>query len=98
MDTENAKIVMVRTYSAGVHFGTLEQRQGKEVTLKNARRVWYWSGAASISQLATEGSKNPTGCKISVEVESIVLTEAIEIIEMTPAAIENLKSVQPWKM
>ena len=48
------RVCMVRTYSAGVFLGTLKSREGKEVVLKDARRMWYWDGAASLSQLATE--------------------------------------------
>ena len=47
--------VIVRTYSAGVFAGTLARKDGKEVELTNARRLWYWRGAASLSQLATVG-------------------------------------------
>jgi hypothetical protein len=48
------KTVIVRTYTAGVFMGDLESRTGQEVVLTNARRIWYWSGAASLSQLAME--------------------------------------------
>jgi len=89
--------VVIRTYSAGVHIGHLEKREGKEVTLIEARRVWYWEGANSLSQLASEGVKNPLQCKISVTVKRIILTEAIEIIECTDEAINNLNSVPKWK-
>jgi len=53
----NNKYVIVRTYSAGVFAGTLVSREGREVTLADARRIWYWDGAASLSQLAMEGTK-----------------------------------------
>ena len=74
--------VLVRTYSAGVHIGTLIKREGKEVTLSNARRLWSWAGAFTLSAVATEGvSRNSS--RISKPVSSIVLTEAIEIIPVT---------------
>jgi hypothetical protein len=41
--------IICRTYSAGVFAGTLVKREGREVTLSNARRLWYWEGAASFS-------------------------------------------------
>jgi len=50
--------VIVRTYSAGVFAGYIDKRTGKEATILNARRLWYWDGAASLSQLAKEGQVN----------------------------------------
>lgn len=90
-------IVMVRTYSAGVFFGSLAERNGKEVKLLNARRVWYWDGAASLSQLAKEGTSNPNNCKFPIPVDWIILTEAIEVIPITEEAIKSLNSVAIWK-
>lgn len=90
-------IVMVRTYSAGVHFGELVSREGKEVVLKNAHRVFYWTNACSLSQLAIQGSQNKnTENKISMAVPEIFLTEAIEIIPMTKESFDNLTAVI-WK-
>jgi len=92
------KYCMVRTYSAGVFAGTLEKRDGKEVTLSNARRIWYWDGAASLSQLAMEGTSKPENCKFPCEVPSVLLTEAIEIIPMTQKAEESIKGVKEWRL
>ena len=92
------KKCIIRTYSAGVHYGTIKSRDGKEVILENAIRIWYWSGANSLSQMAVEGVKNPESCKFSMPVAEILLTEAIEIIPCTEKAIENIESVKPWKM
>jgi hypothetical protein len=89
--------VIVRTYSAGVFAGTLEKRVGKEVKLSNARRIWYWDGAASLSQLAMEGTKKPENCKFPVAVKEIILTEAIEIIPTTKEAEKSIKGVKIWQ-
>lgn len=89
--------VIIRTYSAGVHAGYLKSRNGKEVTLLKARRLWYWDGAASLSQLAAEGTKKPTTCKFPCELDSIELTEAIEIIPCTEQARLSIKSVKVWE-
>ena len=89
--------VIVRTYSAGVFAGNLESRNGKEVVLKNTRRIWYWDGAASLSQLAVEGTKKPDSCKFPCEVPEITLTEAIEIIPCTEKAERSIKGVAVWK-
>ena len=88
--------VIVRTYSAGVFAGELVTKKGKEVTLKNARRLWYWEGAASLSQLAREGVKKPEKCKFPCPV-SVVLTEAIEILSTTAAAQASIEAVPIWR-
>lgn len=92
------KYVIVRTYSAGVFAGYLEKRNGMEVILRDARRLWYWTGAASLSQLAVEGVTKPNECKFPCEVDKIELTQAIEIIEATKAAQDCIKNVPVWKV
>ena len=71
--------VLIRTYSAGVHFGTLLHRDGQEVHLKDARRLWNWNGALSLSEVAMKGIKINES-KISVPIDEIILTQAVEII------------------
>lgn len=90
------KDVLVRTYSAGVHVGTLKSREGKEVVLTNARRIWYWDGAATLSQLSIDGTSKPQNCKFPAAVPEILLTEAIEIIPITDKARESLAGVKVW--
>ncbi len=92
------KVCMVRTYSAGVFLGMVKERNGKEVTLTDARRMWYWDGAASLSQLATVGTSKPKGCKFPAPVAEVLLLEAIEIIPATEAAIASIAAVPEWKM
>lgn len=89
--------VIVRTYSAGVHAGELISQNGKVVELKNARRIWYWDGAASLSQLAMKGTSKPQNCKFPCEVSKIILTEAIEVIPCTQKAVDSIKGVSIWK-
>lgn len=82
--------VIVRTYSAGVHIGTLEAKAGKEVRLTGAHRAWYWKGAFTLSEVATKGVGK--GSKIGVAVPSIELTEAIEIIPISDDAFATLEA------
>lgn len=89
---------IVRTYTAGVFAGFIESRNGKEVVMTNARRLWYWAGAASLSQLAMEGTKKPKDCKFPMPVEKVTLTEAIEILDVTPKAKESIQTVPIWEM
>lgn len=91
------RYVIVRTYSAGVFAGDLVSRKGKEVVMENARRIWYWSGAASLSQLAMEGTSDPNNCKFPCEVSRVELIQAIEIIDTTEKAKESIKAVPVWK-
>ena len=98
MEAKPMKYVIARTYSAGVFAGYLKERKGKEVTLTKARRLWYWSGAASLSQLAMEGVKYPEKCKFPCEVDKVILTEVIEILDVTEKARENIAKVSVWKI
>jgi len=88
---------IVRTYSAGVFAGYLKSRNGKEVVMLKARRIWYWYGAASLSQLAEDGTSKPTECKFPCEVEKVELTEVIEILSVTEKAQKSIASVPVWK-
>ncbi len=90
--------VLVRTRSAGVFTGYLVKRDCKEVELRDARRIWYWDGAATLSQLAVDGTTLPEKCKFPCTVEKITLTEAIEIIPMTSKAKKSIESVPVWSV
>ena len=91
------KTCIVRTQTAGVFLGTVAQRNGKEARLTNARRIWYWAGAASLSQLAMEGTSKPNQCKFPASVPEVILTEVIEIIPATEAAIASIAAVPEWR-
>lgn len=90
------KHVIVRTQSAGVFAGTLKSRKGSEVVLLNARRLWYWAGAASLSQMAVSGTSNPSACKFPVKVPRVELLGVIEILDTTPTAQQSIESVPVW--
>ena len=87
---------MVRTNSAGVFAGYVERREGQEATLRKARRIWYWAGAASLSQLAMEGTSKPEECKFPCAVDTVILTGVIEIIPTTTQAKESIAGVPVW--
>jgi hypothetical protein len=96
-DFDGLKYCIVRTYSAGVFAGYVESRNGQEVVMRKARRIWYWDGAASLSQLATEGTSKPENCQFPCEVESITLLQVIEIIPCTTTAEKSIKGVKIWE-
>lgn len=97
MATKKTKYVIVRTYTAGVFAGNLESRNGQEVVLTDARRLWYWTGAASLSQLAVSGTSSPKTCKFPTAVPHVELLQAIEILDVTPVAEKSIKDVPEWK-
>jgi len=88
---------VIRTRSAGVFAGYLAEQNGDTVILKHARRLWYWSGAASLSQLAMEGVGNPDDCKFPCVVDEITLLGAIEVIGTTQKAKESIEAVSVWQ-
>jgi len=89
---------IVRARGAGVFFGQIKERKGGEVTMTNARRIYYWSGATDCSQLAAEGVKNPGSCKFTLPVDEVVLLDVVEMQKCTPDAISSLKGVKTWKV
>lgn len=88
---------IVRCNRAGVFAGEIESREGQEVKMKNVRRLWYWNGACSLSELAKSGTKEPDNCKFTVTIDEIELLEAIEIIKCTEEAEKSIKGVKEWK-
>ena len=91
------KKVITRTYSAGVHYGELVEKDGKEIILKGARRLWYWktnNKGISLSEVANEGVHKDS--KVCSPVDLIWL-EAIEIIPCTKEAIKNIEAQNEYK-
>lgn len=88
---------IVRTYSSGVFAGYIVSEKEQEVEIADARRLWYWSGAASLSQLAMEGVKKPDACKFPVAVAKLRVKQAIEILPCTEAARKSIEGVKVWQ-
>jgi len=102
LEPNNYPYVIARTYSAGVFAGYLsargEIRDGYlHCTLINARRLWHWEGAASLSQLAQSGTSNPNGCRFPEEVSESELFGVVELLKCTEKARNSIKNVAVWK-
>lgn len=99
---EGMKYVLIRSVASGVFFGYLKSEKftesGKVVVLKNARRVYQWYGAATLSQLAIDGTSRPNDCKFPEAVNEIEIVNVIETIELTEKAKNSLNSVKVWKV
>lgn len=91
---------IIRTNRAGVFFGEITQQEntpaGVIVTIKDCRRIWYWDGAASLSEMANKGVKSPRNCKFPAPLASITVIGVIEIIPCTDEAVKSLESVPVW--
>ena len=90
------KHVIVRTRSAGVFAGLLKSYKDQTAVLTNARRLWYWAGAASLSQLSVDGTSNPGSCKFPVAVKEVLLPEVIEMLPLMPKARASINRVKVW--
>ena len=86
--------VLVRTYSAGVHFGTLVSMSGTTCVLSDARRIWRWKGANTLHEMSLSGVDSGYS-RISDPVSEITLSQAIEVIPVTENAASNL-SLSRW--
>lgn len=88
--------VVIRTRDAGVHFGHLSfianaQHGCYRVVLSDGRRIWNWTGANTLSEIALHGI---SGGKVS-EPTQILLPQVIEVIPCTPES-EAVLNKQKW--
>lgn len=93
------KKVIIRSNGAGVFFGTLDEvKENNCVVMSDVRRIHYWCGAASLSQLSVDGVKEPGKCRFSVTVPQCAVTGILEIIPCSEKAIKNIEKVPVWKI
>lgn len=95
---DNQQYFIFRCKDAGVFFGKLKERNGDEAVITDCRRIWYWNGAASISQIAMEGVKDKRTSKFTVVVPEMTVLGVIEIIPCTEAAVRSIQEVPVWRM
>jgi hypothetical protein len=91
------RFVIVRS-TAGIFFGALTSYQNQEADLSDVRRLWYWTGAASLSQLAQEGTSKPKDCKLPCAVDRIIIPAVMEMLDVTAKAKKSLDSVPVWSV
>lgn len=91
------KYYIVRGDRSGVFAGEIESKNGSNIVMRNVRRLWYWDGACSISELALLGTSRPKDCKFTVTLDELELMDAIELIPCTDQAEKSIKGVKEWK-
>lgn len=95
---ENNTYYIIRCDRAGVFFGHVSKRDGAEAVLTDVRRLWYWDGAASLSQMAMEGVKKPKNCEFTVTVPEMTVLGVIELIPCTDKAVKSILGVPEWRV
>ena len=92
---------IIRSYGAGVFIGYVAERNaelnGVNIILKQAKRIHYWDGACSLTQLAKDGTVAPDNCRITEAIDSQFIANVIEIIPVTQKSAEIIDGVPPWK-
>jgi hypothetical protein len=90
--------VIVRTYSAGVHFGllkaTYDAPQGMRVHLSEARRIYRWSGAFTLTEIANNGVSIDS--KITETLNNVYIENAIEILPLADKAKINIYGIKNY--
>jgi hypothetical protein len=97
-NTDGLSYVIIRSQSAGVFAGYLSKRTGDEAVLLESRRIFYWTGAATLSQLAIDGTSIPTKCQFPEAISSHTILQVIEVIPVTEKAKKSIESVKVWKV
>lgn len=92
-----SEMKIVRANEAGVFFGKVVKENGDTVVMENARRLWYWDGASSLSELAQYGVARPNECKFPCAVDRIKIFNVIEILDCTEEAVVSINGVKEWK-
>lgn len=88
---------IVRAKDAGVFFGKITEHKPGEITMTDVRKLWYWSGACAVEQIALDGVKNPGNCQFTVTVPEMTIADPIQIIACTKKAAKIIAEVPEWK-
>lgn len=95
------KYVIVRASAAGVHCGELASRDGSEVVLEKARRIWRWDTrndavkAFTLHEVSMIGAGS--GGRVSAEVDEILVLGVCEVIPCTKQGEKALREAPEWK-
>ena len=97
MNTELiGKKIIARIDRAGVFHGTLDYIDNEIIRIKDARRIYYWNGALSVTDIAAKGI---TGGKVTIPVTTVEFMSGkiIELNECSEEASKSIEAIKPWK-
>ena len=80
---------------SGIFAGYIESQGVYQISLVNARRIKYWSGAASITQLALQGTGKPNDCLFSLT-HDVALLDVCSITNCTEKGMKSIQAVKDW--
>lgn len=87
---------IIRCDRAGVFYAKVAKRDGSEAELTDARRIYTWRGAATLSQLANEGCSPQS--QLTVTVKSMTVLGVIELIPCSEKAVQVLDGIAEWRI
>jgi hypothetical protein len=93
------KFYVIRAERAGVFFGKILSVEGDTLQVSNLRRLYKWSGALDVIQIAADGVDG-SSCKFSVQMGDNDKSAIMNVIEFHPASeksIQSINNVQAWK-
>lgn len=88
---------VVRCDRAGVFYGEIVMRKEGDVVMANVRKLWHWSGANSVEDLAMTGVTDPSGCQFTVWVPEMTVMNPVQILPCTDKAKASIEGVREWK-
>ena len=90
------KKIIARIDRAGVFHGTLDHIDNEIIRLKDARRIYYWEGALSVTDMAANGLR---AGKISAPVTKVefMTSKVVELNECSNEASSSIEAIKVWK-
>lgn len=90
-------VVLVRDNRAGIHVGILRELDlaNKVAILAEARKVWYWEGAASCHGIAAKGLCHK-GSKVAPTVPMVASTDVVEVVLCTSEGAVSVMTCPEW--
>lgn len=91
------KKIIARIERAGVFHGILDYKDAEITRMKDVRRIYYWKGALSVTDMAVNGILNDSQVTIPASVVEFETPQVVELIECSNISSEIIENIKPWK-